>query len=413
MAVDAQRDPLRLTRSTSRGTHEHATRSGSELVSSLCCGPSSPRPNRACSRRGAVASAAGPVRVRALARRDGRRALPRSVRACPETTVDRGVALTQGFGEPRRERDVSSPTANGGPRDARADQQSPVATCLRRSACARLLSFDRLHEHMFAARTDGKTASRLRWTGPHGVVVSTPAFHAGSGSSTLPGGTSPPAAAPQNTERSSPPSTATRLARDVARARRAQERRRPPPSPRRVPSRPAGTSCSRGGHGGLAAAEQLGQAVGGDAAGEDGVERHAVGRDLAGDRLEGGEHRDAVGVGEHQVRDRLAHARRSRRSATRPKPRSRMPGMTRLDERHRAEDERAVGGLPLLAREAERVGAAGRPAGVADEDVDRPERLLDLGDQRPRRGRGRRCRARSRRADLGRGRLDRARASAR
>ena len=50
---------------------------------------------------------------------------------------------------------------------------------------------------------------RLLWTGPHGVVVSTPAFHAGSGSSTLPGGTSAPVAAAQNTDRSSPPSTAT------------------------------------------------------------------------------------------------------------------------------------------------------------------------------------------------------------
>ena len=51
------------------------------------------------------------------------------------------------------------------------------------------------------------------------------------------------------------------------------------------------------------------------------------------------------------------------------------PGDDRLDEGHRAEDERRVGRLPLLAREAEGVGAAGRPAGVADEDVDRAERL--------------------------------------
>ena len=52
---------------------------------------------------------------------------------------------------------------------------------------------------------------RLRRTGPHGVVVSTPAFHAGSGSSTLPGGTSP--------------ARARRLRTPTAAARR-----RPPPS---------------------------------------------------------------------------------------------------------------------------------------------------------------------------------------
>ena len=84
----------------------------------------------------------------------------------------------------------------------------------------------------------------------------------------------------------------------------------------------------------------------------------------------------------------------------RPKPRSRMPGTTRLDQRHRREHELAVGALPLLAGEPERVGRR------------RARRCWSRGSRRARapprprrparaRRRGRRCRARSRGADLG------------
>src|SRR4051812_43961815 len=63
----------------------------------------------------------------------------------------------------------------------------------------------------FARRSDGTRLLDCRWTRPHGVVVSTPAFHAGSGSPAPPGG---PPAAPEPLRRPTPAA-----------------RPRPPPSP--------------------------------------------------------------------------------------------------------------------------------------------------------------------------------------
>ena len=112
-----------------------------------------------------------------------------------------------------------------------------------------------------------------------------------------------------------------------------------------------------------------------------------------------------MGVGEHQVRDRLAHAgaRDVDHAAEAALAHARDD---RLDERHRAEDERRVGRLPLLPREAERVGPAGRPAGVAHQDVDGAERLGHLGHEDRRVVEvGRVVHVRGR-AELGRRRLD-------
>src|SRR5205085_1520598 len=55
---------------------------------------------------------------------------------------------------------------------------------------------------------------------------------------------------------------------------------------------------------------QAPQPVGPDAPGQHRVERDAVARDLAGQRLERRQRRRAVRVGQQQVRDRLAHAGR-------------------------------------------------------------------------------------------------------
>ena len=69
---------------------------------------------------------------------------------------------------------------------------------------------------------------------------------------------------------------------------------------------------------------------------------------LAGQHLEGGDEARAVGVGELERVDRLADRHRADRddaaeaalAHARQQP---------LEERHRREHERAVGGLPLLA----------------------------------------------------------------
>ena len=98
-----------------------------------------------------------------------------------------------------------------------------------------------------------------------------------------------------------------RLAGDVARARRAQERggrrdllRLAQPAARAPPARAAASAASR-------EPRRRDTPVGRDAAREQGVERHAVAGDLARERLERREHRSAVGVGEHEGGDRLAH----------------------------------------------------------------------------------------------------------
>ena len=62
----------------------------------------------------------------------------------------------------------------------------------------------------------------------------------------------------------------------------------------------------------------------------------------------------------------------------RPKPRSRMPGTARSISAIGDEHELAVGVLPLLAAELERV-AARRAARVGHEHDERPEVRLDAG----------------------------------
>jgi hypothetical protein len=57
------------------------------------------------------------------------------------------------------------------------------------------------------------------------------------------------------------------------------------------------------------------------------------------------------------------------------------PGDDGAGEHPRSEHQRAIGALPLVELMVERA-AERRPAGVGDEDVDRPERLLDLARQR-------------------------------
>ena len=91
--------------------------------------------------------------------------------------------------------------------------------------------------------------------------------------------------------------------------------------------------------------------------------------------------------------DRLAHGRRGDVQHAAPAALAHARHHA-LDQRHRREHERAVRGLPLLARERERL-AERRPAGVADEDVDRAELALDRVDERPRRRRRRSCPRRS------------------
>jgi hypothetical protein len=84
----------------------------------------------------------------------------------------------------------------------------------------------------------------------------------------------------------------------------------------------------------------------------------------------------AVDVGQLQRGDRLEHrARRDRDDAT-PAALAHLRQQP-LEDRHRREHQRPVRRLPLLAREAERVGVRRRAAGVGDVDVDRAERGLD------------------------------------
>jgi len=65
-----------------------------------------------------------------------------------------------------------------------------------------------------------------------------------------------------------------------------------------------------------------------------------------------------------------------------PPPALTHSGHDRFPERHRGQHERAVRGLPLLGREAERVGAGGRAARVAHEHLDgAAERGLAIGDE--------------------------------
>ena len=88
----------------------------------------------------------------------------------------------------------------------------------------------------------------------------------------------------------------------------------------------------------------------------------------------------AVRVGELQRGDRLAHGHRGDGHDAPPAALAH-PGQHALQEGHRGEDERAVRGLPLLAREAERVLAGRRAARVGDVDVDRAELGLHLRDE--------------------------------
>jgi hypothetical protein len=82
------------------------------------------------------------------------------------------------------------------------------------------------------------------------------------------------------------------------------------------------------------------------------------------------------------------------------------PGIGSRIELERAEREHRVGLLPLLGREAERVGAARRPAGVRDQDVDGSELGSDTLDQRRRRVGVGRVVHEAGAADLGRRGLD-------
>ena len=85
----------------------------------------------------------------------------------------------------------------------------------------------------------------------------------------------------------------------------------------------------------------------------------------------------AVRVGQHQPGDRLATAVEETLT-TRPHPRSRMPGTTRSISASGDEHEIAVGGLPLLAREAQRVGPTGGPPVLVTRISTGPQRGLDL-----------------------------------
>ena len=85
-------------------------------------------------------------------------------------------------------------------------------------------------------------------------------------------------------------------------------------------------------------------------------------------------------VGEHQHRDRLAHGAR-RHVEDAPEPALLHAGHRAVDQRHRRQHEVAVGGLPLLAAEAERVDVDRRAARVGDQDVERAEVGLDRVDQ--------------------------------
>jgi hypothetical protein len=124
---------------------------------------------------------------------------------------------------------------------------------------------------------------------------------------------------------------------------------------------------------------QVRDAIGGDPARQDRVERDAVGRELLGERLERGEQPGPVRVRQHQRRDRLA--RGGRRHAHDPAEAALAhPGHHSLDHLDRSHHELAVRRLPLLAGELERV-AAGRAAGVGHEQLDRPEVALDALEQ--------------------------------
>ena len=112
----------------------------------------------------------------------------------------------------------------------------------------------------------------------------------------------------------------------------------------------------------------------------------------ARERLERRDDPGPVRVREHQRRVRLEHGRRGDVQHA-PEAALAHPGHDQLDQLDRRQHELAVRLLPLLAGEAERV-AAGRAAGVRDEDVDRTEvRPRRCARARARR-RGRACRAR-------------------
>ena len=124
----------------------------------------------------------------------------------------------------------------------------------------------------------------------------------------------------------------------------------------------------------------VGQPFGAEAAGGDGVDGDPVGGDLPRERLEEADRGHPVGVGEVEAGDRLA----GRGGADVDDPAPAALAHSRQDgagQHPRREDQRAVGGLPLLELVVE--GAAERrPARVGDQDLDRAERLLDLARQR-------------------------------
>ena len=84
-------------------------------------------------------------------------------------------------------------------------------------------------------------------------------------------------------------------------------------------------------------------------------------------------------VRQHQRRDRLARGR-GRHAHDAAEGALAHPGHDTLDHLDRRHNQLAVSGLPLIARELERIGSGGA-AGVGHEDVDRTEVALDAVEQ--------------------------------
>ena len=138
-----------------------------------------------------------------------------------------------------------------------------------------------------------------------------------------------------------------------------------------MPSRPHRDLLARDLLGLLDRAVEVSDPVGGDAAWQDRVERDPVPGELLRQSLNAPSRpgRCAFDISSAGIGSRAAD---DETLTIRPKPRSRIPGTTSLIISIGAIDELAVRRLPLLAGELERI-AAGRPAGVRDENLDGPE----------------------------------------
>ena len=186
---------------------------------------------------------------------------------------------------------------------------------------------------------------------------------------------------PSQTAPSRPPSNGERDARDVGGAVAAEEGRDRRDLLDRAGA-PGGNGALSGRLGRLGRAPHRDLTVGHDAARQHRVERDAVPGHLTREGLEGGEGGGALGVGEHEVRDRLAHRRRAHVQDAPPAPVAH-PGEDRPHERHRREHERRCAASHSSRENASSSRPGGAPPVLHASTSTGPSRTSSAVDTRP------------------------------